>query len=62
MVLGVALSVMVFGAVAQAEEPVRLRVGLRGDPQVWVEDLIPKFHEQHPDIIIDFVDGIEVKS
>lgn len=59
MVLGVALSVMVFGAVAQAEEPVRLRVGLRGDPQVWVEDLIPKFHEQHPDIIIDFVDGID---
>lgn len=59
MVVLAAVLVMVMSAALSAQEPVRLRVGLRGDPQVWVEQLIPKFHEQHPDIIIEQVDAID---
>lgn len=59
VVVLVAAIVLLASSVMQAQEPVRLRVGLRGDPQVWIEELIPKFHAQHPDIIIEHVEGVD---
>lgn len=46
------------GSFVLAQSPVHLRVGLRGDPQVWYE-LIESFHQAHPDIIIEHVEQVD---
>lgn len=53
-----AVLVILVGAGAMAQDQVRLRVGLRGDPQVWY-DLVPMFHEAHPDIVIDSIEQVD---
>lgn len=52
------LLVACLGAPALAQEPVRLRVGLRGDPQVW-HDLIPQFHQAHPGIVVEHIEQVD---
>ena len=43
---------------ASAQEQVRLKVGLRGDVNVWWE-LIEDFHKKHPGIVIDHIEQVD---
>lgn len=41
-----------------AQEPVKLRVGLRGDPEHW-HKLLPGFQASHPGIVVDTVEQVD---
>lgn len=59
LVLACAVTVLlVLGQAAAAQEPVRLKVGLRGDPAIWWE-LVEGFHKEHPDIVIDHIEQVD---
>lgn len=52
------VTAMLLSTAALAQEPVRLQVGLRGDPAVWWE-LVKDFHAKHPDIVIEHIEQVD---
>lgn len=57
LALGLVAAVL-FSMSATAQEPVRLEVGLRGDPAVWWE-LVEDFHAKHPHIVIEHIEQVD---